>query len=515
MERREFLKVSMASFLALMAPAEEIFAKALQNPQRKAKGVIFLVGDGFPLGVIKATYEFKLKKFKEESYIHRLLMDPKACISIQNTSSLNSVVTDSAPASAAWATGSKTAQRMLSILPDGRRLTTIFELAKEKGIACGFVTTTRITHATPAAWYSHNPNRDSEDDIAEDLLNSGLIVAMGGGDRHLNPERRKDKKDLYTKFKEKGYTVAKNRDELLKAQKSEGKLLGVFSSSHMAYFVDRINDPSLGSQPSLPEMTLVALERLSKNPKGFILQIEAGRIDHANHANDAYGALMDAYEMDSTVKVVMEFIRHNPQVLLIVTSDHGNSGYGINGTGPEYVDSTKALLSYENRASFEYMINQMKKKDLSTVKEIFETYTRRAITIEEAQEIFKKLNEPHNVALFDVWYEPEATMGRILMKSVYAKDGDNLKSSPEIRRGNVGFTSTNHTAEDQIAIFYPKSSLPWKIPPYIDNTDIFRVLCGYFGIRHENPKMRPEEMALYERPITLSEWRKHLRLHIS
>lgn len=100
-------------------------------------------------------------------------------------SSLSSVVTDSAPASVAWATGSKTVNRSLSSLPDGRKLTTIFELGRERGIACGVVTTTRVTHATPAAWYSHNPNRDDEDNIALDLLNSNLMVAMGGGDRHL------------------------------------------------------------------------------------------------------------------------------------------------------------------------------------------------------------------------------------------------------------------------------------------------------------------------------------------
>lgn len=165
MDRREFLKASMAGFLALVAPADEIFAKVLSNPERNTKSVLFLVGDGFPLGVMKATLEFKEKKFREGSHIHSLLNHSKTWISLQNTSSLSSVVTDSAPSSVAWEKGSKTANRFLSVLPDGRRLDKILELANENGIACGFVTTTRITHATPAAWYSHSSNRDSEDEF--------------------------------------------------------------------------------------------------------------------------------------------------------------------------------------------------------------------------------------------------------------------------------------------------------------------------------------------------------------
>ncbi|MCX8022428.1 MAG: alkaline phosphatase [Syntrophorhabdaceae bacterium] len=514
MERRDFLKVSMASFLALVAPAEEAMAKLFSSPQRKAKGIIFLVGDGWPLGVMKATHEFKLKRFKEKSHIYELLGGLRTRILLQNTSSLSSVVTDSAPASVAWATGSKTANRMLSSLPDGRRLTTIFELAREKGIACGVVTTTRLTHATPAAWYSHNVNRDAEEDIAGELLNSGLMVALGGGDRFFDGEKRKDKQDLYNKFRNKGYEVSKNREELLRTKSDNTPLLGVFNSSHLSYFVDRINDKRLGSlQPTLPEMTSVALDRLSRNPKGFILQVEAGRIDHANHANDAYGAMMDSYEMDNTLAVIIEFIKYNPQVLLIVASDHGNGGYGINGTGPEYNDATKALFKYDNKASFEYMINQFKGKDVKALKEIFEGYTQQSITFEEAEEIYKQFTEPKKYIINDFVYEPEATMGRILLKSVYEGDGDRPKTPEVVRRGNIGFTSTNHTAEDQIVILYSVKPLSIKIPPHIDNTELFKIMCHYFGIRYQNPKMKAGEAFSYIKPVGLAEWKRHLELH--
>lgn len=516
MERRDFLKVSMASFLALVAPAEHVLAKAFASSKRNSRGIIFLVGDGWPLGVVKAMYEFNENRFKEKSHLQGLIKAPQARILLQNTSSLSSVVTDSAPASVAWATGSKTVNRMLSSLPDGRRLTTILELAKERGISCGVVTTTRVTHATPAAWYSHNLNRDDEDEIAIDLLNSGLIVALGGGDRHFSADKRKDRQDLYAKFKDKGYEVVKNREELLKSQSSSAPILGVFNASHLSYFVDRVNDKKLGSlQPTLPEMTAVALERLSKNPKGFILQIEAGRIDHANHANDAYGAMMDSYELDKTLAVVMEFIKHNPQVLLIVTSDHGNSGYGINGTGPEYNDATKALLKYDNRASFEYMIPQFKGKDASAIKEIFEGYTQQSISQDEAEEIYKRLNEPKKFIVNDFIFEPEVTMGRILLKSVYEADGDRSKTPAIVRRGNIGFTGTNHTAEDQLVIIYSDRPMTIKIPSYIDNTELFKVMCHYFGIKYRNPRMSQKEAVTHIKPINLTQWMRHMELHIT
>lgn len=516
MKRRDFLKLSMASFLTLMASAEEIFAKVTEKTTTDVRGIIFIVGDGWPLGVMKAMNEFMERKFKEKSNLSALIRDSKTKILLQNTSSLSSVVTDSAPASVAWATGSKTVNRSLSILPDGRQLKSIFELAIQRGLSCGFVTTTRVTHATPAAWYSHNSNRDDEESIAIDLLNSGLLVAMGGGDRFLNPDKRKDKKDLYSIFASKGYKVVKSREELKSAITDDSPLLGVFSSSHISYFVDRVNDDNLGEkQPSLPEMTAVALRKLSMNRRGFVLQIEAGRIDHACHANDAYAAMMDCFELDKTIGVVMDFVKKNPEILLIVTSDHGNSGYGINGTGPEYNDATEALMNYKNRASFEYMIRKMKNQDVKVVKEIFETHTQQRITNEEAEEIYSKLNGKRKVVLDDIWYEPEATMGKILARSVYSyEDGKVIKPAKE-RRGNVGFTSTNHTAEDQLVLIHGGKSWAKDLKNFIDNTDLFTVMCRYFNLKYTNPKMEREDAIVYAKAITEREWEEHLKLHIS
>lgn len=514
MKRRDFLKISAAAGI-LMATSNELLAKRMEPA--KGHGIIFIVGDGMPLGVMKGMKTLFEKDMNYQSSIYSLLTDPKSIISLQNTSSLSSVVTDSAPASVAWGAGSKTVNRSLSVLPDGRNLKTILELAKENGLSCGVVTTTRLTHATPAAWYSHDSNRDNEDRIAEDLLNLKLDVALGGGDKHFNPTTRKDKMDLYSKFVENGYDVVKTKKELIDGFNSSKPLLGVFNKSHLSYYVDRLNDKTLGEkQPDLSEMTLAALNRLSKNPKGFILQIEAGRIDHASHTNDAWGAIMDCYELDKTVATVMEYIKKNPRTLLIITSDHGNSGWGINGSGPEYNDSTEGLFFYKNnKASFEYMIKLMKNKDLKTVKDIFEEYTTTKITDAEAEAIYNGLNNKREFVINDQWYEPEATMGRILASSKYTANGEKLSKPAILRRGNVNWTSTNHTAEDQIVITYGHLSHQLDIRNYIDNTDLFKYMTKFFKINYKNPQMTADEARSFLKSVSLKEWQEHLKLHIS
>jgi alkaline phosphatase len=116
------------------------------------------------------------------------------------------------------------------------------ELLKEQGYACGLVTTTRLTHATPAAWVSHQVDRDKEDDIALEYLKFKPDVFLGGGNRHFDPSKRKDDKDLFKTFSETGYDVVKERESLLSAEllSSEKPLLGVFNSSHLSFYVDRI-----------------------------------------------------------------------------------------------------------------------------------------------------------------------------------------------------------------------------------------------------------------------------------
>ncbi|MFN3534594.1 MAG: alkaline phosphatase, partial [Desulfatiglandales bacterium] len=380
MSRRDVLKLGALGVLSLVSPQAILATSPLEFLPSQGLNLIFVVGDGMPLGVIRAMHEISTGVLKKEgTNFYNLTKQSGIALGYVGTKSLSSIVTDSAPASTAWATGSKTANKMLASLPDGRPLKTIMELLKEQGYACGLVTTTRVTHATPAAWVSHQMDRDAEDEVALDYLRFKPEVLLGGGSKHFDREMRKDKRDLFAEFIGVGYDIVKDRQSLLSEDliSSDKKLLGTFNRSHISYYVDRVNNPELGArQPSLAEMTTVALKKLSKYPKGFILQVEAGRIDHASHSNDAWGAIMDTVELDNTLGVINRFLGVNPNTLVIVTSDHGNSGWGINGTGPEYNDATEALKKYASiKASFEVIGKEMKGKGPKDIKGIFEYYT--------------------------------------------------------------------------------------------------------------------------------------------
>lgn len=520
--RRDLLKIMGAGTIyALLPNAKKGEGSAGFSPSG-GEGIIFVVGDGMPLGVIKAMHQVRTRVYGEKgTHLYSKMNDVKSMLGYMSTESLSSIVTDSAPASVAWATGVKTLNRVLASLPDGRSLKTIMELAKDQGYACGLVTTTRVTHATPAAWVSHQLMRDDEENIALDYLKFKPDVLLGGGSRFFESSRRKDGKDLFKAFSDEGYDVVRERGKLLEPEisTSSKSLLGVFSSSHMSYYLDRLNQEELGKrQPTLPEMTKIALQKLSRSPKGFILQVEAGRIDHANHSNDAWAAILDTYELDLTLAVIDEYLKINPKTLVIVTSDHGNSGWGINGTGPEYNDSTEALKKYQPiKASFELIKTRLKRdSSRGEIRDIFEQFTTFKITSEEASMIQAAMQPDYKPFHGDYLIQPDAVMGMILAHSVYPKmTGVTVEGPAKIRRGNVAFTSTNHTGEDQILISYGYKADQLGLNRHVDNTYLFTAMCKFLGIRYQNPTMTEEEAKPYIKTASLDEWRRHMELHIA
>lgn len=518
LSRREMLRLlgtgAVAALWPSLSPDEAAAAQAGTArhggfERAQGPGVIFVVGDGMPLGVVRAMHEIRTGIFgRADSNLYARLRDPKSSVGLMATASLSSIVTDSAPASVAWSTGVKTANRMLAALPDGRKLTTILELVKPRGVATGLVTTARVTHATPAAWVSHQPHRDSEDAVAEELLAFRPDVLLGGGRRHFEAATRKDGRDLLSGFAQAGYRSVADRAGLLAAPGHARPLLGLFHASHIPYSVDRLNDPALSAQPGLPEMTAAALMRLAKNPGGFLLQVEAGRIDHANHSNDAWSAILETIELDDTLGVIDAFLKVNPQTLVIVTSDHGNSGWGLNGTGPEYNDAASALRSYgAGRASFEATIRRMKGKSAAEIRHLVAGMSGQPVSDEEAALILEAMQPGFQSFPGDFVYQPDATLGRILAHSVYPKKG-----GAALRRGNVGFTSCNHTGEDQMLLAYGHKARELGLDGLVDNTALFGVLCRVFGVRHKNPAMTQAQA----RPHLLAQARESdPRLHIA
>jgi alkaline phosphatase len=239
-------------------------------------------------------------------------------------------------------------------------LPTLLERAEQRGLATGVVTTTRITHATPASTYAHTPNRDWEyagqlppgatlPDIAAQLVQrqrtgNGIEVVLGGGRESMlpvemaDPEypdrrgRRRDGRNLINEWLEAqpGSTFVWNREQLLAA--GDGPLLGLFEPSHMRYEADRSKDRA--GEPSLAEMTRVAIARLRKQRKGYFLMVEGGRIDHGHHAGNAYRALTDTIAFSDAVRAATEAVDAR-DTLILVTADHSHTltigGYPARG----------------------------------------------------------------------------------------------------------------------------------------------------------------------------------------
>jgi len=343
----------------------------------EAKNIIFFLGDGMGPTTVTAA---RIYKYGEAG---SLTMDTLERTARIKTYSHDAQTTDSAPSMAAYMTGVKMNNEVISMSPEtvatppskdangnlgvnncaatgnGTAAQTILELAKSKGKAVGSITTTELTHATPAATYAHICNRNAQYAIAAQAvpggagyntaLGDGVDVLMGGGRNHFTPydaatnkAGRADGRNLLTELAAKGYTVGATRADLAAAPNNK-KFIGLFSSkSHLEYELDRTATPPLGegaSQPSLAEMTTKAMDILSQNAGGYFLMVEGGRIDHALHGTNAKRALTDTIAFDDAIKAALEKARKTDptlaNTLIVVTADHDHTlafnGYGKRG----------------------------------------------------------------------------------------------------------------------------------------------------------------------------------------
>jgi len=317
------------------------------------KSVIFMVSDGMSIGVPSLAEPFSRLVRSTGTHFHELLRGDSIVRGLVDTASANSMVTDSAAASSCWSTGERINNGSINVAPDGRLLTPIARIMHKIGKRVGLVTTTRITHATPAAFAAVTPNRGFEFEIAKQYLGEEIEVLLGGGRRQFDPTLNWDKVDLLAAFRQKNYEIHDSRQSLLASRYGE-RILGLFAVDHLPYTIDRNrNDQLKQSIPTIAEMTKTALESLSKHKDGFLLQIEGGRVDQAAHNNDAGALLWDQLAFDDAIGVVLEFLKDHPDTLLIVTTDHGNANPGLNGVGLRYAESTQAFARLADaKASF-------------------------------------------------------------------------------------------------------------------------------------------------------------------
>lgn len=472
--RREILRLGFAGAaglaLARMTPAQQ-----RTRSEGRVKNIIFMVSDGMSAGVPSLADEFGKLVRGKGSFWYQLLQNPEATLGFFDMASLNSLVTDSASASSSWGSGSRIFNGQINVLPDGTRLTPIAQIVKQAGKKVGLVTTTRITHATPAGFAAIQPKRDDEDDIAPQYLNV-VDVLMGGGLRHFAPNRRRDGRDLIKTYQDAGYTYWNTRDQAVSDARPE-KVLGVFYDSHMPYTVDHINSDELRrTVPTLAEMTRKALEILGNAPNGFLLQVEGGRVDHAAHANDAAGIMWDQLAFDDAVEVAFEFVSKRDDTLLIITSDHGNSNPGLNGMGGEYEASNKAMamLQYA-KCSFEELPNKLRSaNNADDVRNILKAQLGIEINGEEATALAGAVRGN----LPPIWNRQHRNLQGLLGQILSNYNG-------------YGWVGTSHTAD--YTWITALGTGREEFHGLIRNTDAFYKMLKLFGLSHKNPSMTPEE----------------------
>lgn len=317
--------------------------------RRRARNVIFFVGDGMGVSTVTATRVYSV------GVGGQLVIDQFPYTALSRTYSEDSITPDSAPTMSAMMTGINTNQSVIGFGEgtepndfngdgDGEPSWTLLELAKARGMKVGVVSTAQITHATPAATYAHINQRNNENDIAlqalpgattyNQRLKDGIDVLMGGGRRFFvptsqtdeegGPGSRTDMRDLRKEFTAAGYTYVWNTSGFNALTPSNMPVLGLFERGHMEYEADRLTD--LGTEPSIAQMTLKAIQLLSQGRRrsdGYFLMVESGRIDHAHHEGNAYRALTDTRALDEAIGAAAAAVDLR-DTLIIVSADHSH-----------------------------------------------------------------------------------------------------------------------------------------------------------------------------------------------
>jgi len=441
-------------------------ARRSTDGPRKAKNVIFMVSDGMSQGTLTLANMLRRVRDGRDCHWVSLWFESGVRRALARTHSADSLVTDSAAGGCAWSIGEHINNDAVNVTPDGRMPTPLLVHAKQNGKATGLVTTTRLTHATPASFLANMPKRSMEAQIGPQMLERGFDVALGGGGKYITPE---------TIAKYSTLRVARDEATLasLAAAVDARPLLGVFAESHCPYELDR--EPG---SPSLTTMTRAALDVLGRHDEGFVLQIEGGRVDHGAHANDAGSLLFEQLEFDNAIGAVRAFVKDRDDTLVIITTDHANANPGLTLYGRDSYTAFDRLCKV--RHSFEWLFAKVDTKiayddpahpSNSKVIDELPAAVREATGIELTSE---------QAALMRIAMQGKPTMPFAAMNGATSVLGQILANSL-----GVSFISPNHTADMvEVTAFGPGSE---PLLPAIDNIDLHKLMVNALELAPAKP----------------------------
>ena len=330
----------------------------------QAKYVFYFIGDGMGVNQVNGTEMYQAELQNGRIGVEPLLFTQFPVATMATTFSATNSVTDSAAAGTALATGKKTYNSAISVGEDKNPIETVAEKAKKAGKKVGVTTSVSVDHATPAAFYAHQADRNMNYEIAVDLTKANFDFYAGGG--FLKPDKTYDKKDapnIFPIFEEAGYTVARGYSDYKAKSKDAGKMILIQEEgkdpSCLPYAIDR-KDNDL----TLAQITESAIDFLTKGKnKGFFLMVEGGKIDWACHSNDAATAFKEVIDMDNAIKVAYEFYEQHPdETLIIITADHETGGIVL-GTGKYELRTDLLKYQKQSAGAFSKMIAAQHQKE--------------------------------------------------------------------------------------------------------------------------------------------------------
>ena len=422
----------------------------LSGYAQQAKYVFYFIGDGMGVNQVQGT-ELYRGELEGKIGITPIWFTQFPYATTATTFSATNGVTDSAAAGTALATGNKTQNGTIGMKQDLQtEVSSVAVWAKNKGCRVGVTTSVSVDHATPAAFYAHDPSRGSYYKIGTDLYKAGFDFYAGSDFIDPNNKDNKDgnSENLYTMAEKNGYTIARGYKDYLKKCKKADKMI-LFQSEKASekdrtaipYAIDRTKDDL-----TLADITRSAINFLAKDlSKGFFLMVEGGKIDWACHSNDAATAFHEVADMDEAVKVAYEFYSQHPdETLIVVTADHETGGFVL-GTGAYKLNLQVLKNQKVSESGFTRILNELRKKYNNNVswekvqqalKENFGFWDKVKLNEKQEERLLAKYN--------DTFKGKEAK----LEKSEYAQDEPLAAEAKRIidEIALVGWTSGGHSA---------------------------------------------------------------------
>ena len=278
--------------------------------KEKPKNIILLIGDG--MGVAQVFSAVSVNGGE-------LNMTQMPFTGFSKTQSANAYITDSAAGGTALSSGQRTYNGALAVDTDTVAIPTILEISKSKGYATGLVSSSSITHATPASFIAHQPSRNLQEEIAADFIGSDIDIFIGGGRKFF--AERKDGRNLLDELKKENYQVFNSLADA--ASINTGKLAILTAENH--------NEPYPDRGEMLPDATEKAINVLKNNSKGFFLMVEGSMIDWGGHDNNTAYVVQETLDFDRAIGKALEFASSNNETLVVITADHETGGMTLTG----------------------------------------------------------------------------------------------------------------------------------------------------------------------------------------